>query len=90
MPIVAASTWLKVLARGRIVEVLLLAIEFLRTRPLPLGAPATLSLRPLRGRADGVVVECNFCWCLSRRSRLAKHLVHSEQAKGFSLVCDLS
>jgi hypothetical protein len=58
---VAASTWLKVLARGRIAGVLLLATEFFLTRPEPLVPPATLSLRPARGRADGVVVECSFC-----------------------------
>lgn len=35
----------------------LLATEFLRTRP----DPALLSRRPALGREDGVVVECSFC-----------------------------
>lgn len=46
---------------------------------------ATLSLRFL-GRELGVVVIWSFCWCLSRRSRLAKHRVHSGHSNGFSLV----
>ena len=89
MPIVAASTWLNVLARGRMAGPLV-AIEFFLTRPEPLAPPATLSLRPARGRAEGVVLECSFCWCRSNRSRLAKQRVHSEQANGFSLVWDRS
>lgn len=32
----------------------------------------------------------SFCWCRSRRSLRAKHLVHSWHSKGFSLVCDRS
>lgn len=66
----------------------LLAVEFLRTRAFD--PPATLSRRPPLGREDGVVVECSFCWCRRSRSLLAKQRVHSEQAKGFSLVCDRS
>ena len=60
IPNVAESKVLKVLARGRgPPELLLLATEFLRTRPP--ATPAVLSLRLLRGFDDGVVVECNFC-----------------------------
>jgi hypothetical protein len=88
IPIVAESTWLSVLARGLMFVVALLAVEFLRTRVVP--PPATLSRRLPRGREGGLDVECNFCWCRSSKSRRAKHLVHSEQAKGFSFVCDLS
>jgi hypothetical protein len=53
-PRVAESTWLSVFALGLIVPALP-AVEFFRTRPL--ATPATLSLRPDRGRADGVVDE---------------------------------
>jgi len=53
------------------------------------GAPLVLSRRFL-GRDEGVVVWWSFCWCRKRRSRRAKHLVHSGHANGFSLVCDLS
>jgi hypothetical protein len=47
-----------VFALGLIVAVLP-AVEFLRTRPP--ATPATLSLLPDRGRADGVVEEWSFC-----------------------------
>ncbi|RMZ76831.1 hypothetical protein DV738_g4755, partial [Chaetothyriales sp. CBS 135597] len=82
------STWLKVLARGRIDAGALLATEFFLTRAAL--TPATLSLREFLGRDEGVVEEWSFCWCLSSKSRLAKHLVHSEQENGFSLVWDLN
>jgi hypothetical protein len=60
MPNVAESKVLNVFARGRVpLELPLFTTEFLRTRPP--ATPATLSLRPLRGFEDGVVVECNFC-----------------------------
>jgi hypothetical protein len=60
IPNVAESNVLNVLARGRAPpELPLFATEFLRTRP-PV-TPAALSLRPLRGFEEGVVVECNFC-----------------------------
>ena len=67
IPSVALSTWLIVLALGRIEPLifptpLLFAIEFLRT--LPEAGPAvllTLSRRAVRGREDGVVVMCSFC-----------------------------
>lgn len=85
MPSVAESKFEIVLALGRVVpEVLLFATEFFRTRPP--ATPAALSRRPLLGLEDGVVVECNFCWCLNSRSRLAKHLEHSGHSNGFSLV----
>ena len=69
---------------------LLLAIEFLRTRAFVDEAPLTLSRRAFRGRDEVVFVMCNFCWCRSSRSLLAKHLVHSGHSNGFSLVCDRS
>lgn len=74
MPKVDASTWLSVFARGLIVWFAELAIEFLRT--LEFATPTALSRRPFLGLAEGVVVECSFCWCRSSRSRRAKHLVH--------------
>jgi hypothetical protein len=54
IPIVAASTWLRVLARG-LIDVEVWAMEFFRTRVFV--DPATLSRRPLRGLDEGVVVE---------------------------------
>src|SRR4051794_36697918 len=79
-----------VFARGLMVFPL---TEFFLTLP-PLLAPTAdmLSLRPppFRGRLDGVVVMCSFCWCLSSRSLLAKHRVHSGHSNGFSLVCERS
>ena len=60
MPREEVSTWLMVLARGRIEAfplraAALLTVEFLRT--LPVAVPElVLSRRPLRGRGDGVVV----------------------------------
>ena len=67
IPSVALSTWLIVLALGRIEPLtfpipLLVATEFFRT--LPEAVPAVLlvlSRLPVRGREDGVVVMCNFC-----------------------------
>ena len=60
MPNVAESKALNVFARGRApLELPLFATEFLRT--LPTATPVALSLRPLRGLEDGVVVECSFC-----------------------------
>lgn len=55
-----------VLALGRAVLEELPAMEFFRTRLAPDGPLATpalpvLSLRPLRGREEGVVVMCSFC-----------------------------
>lgn len=46
--------------------------------------------RRFRGREEGVVAMCSFCWCLNNRSRRAKHLVHSGHSNGFSLVWDRS
>lgn len=37
-----------------------------------------------------MVVWWSFCWWRSRRSRRAKHLVHSGHSNGFSLVWDRS
>jgi hypothetical protein len=65
------------------------ATLFFRTRPAPGVAPLALSRR-LRGRDDGVVVWCSFCWCRNNRSRRAKHREHSGHSNGFSLVCDRS
>lgn len=89
-----------VLARGRTllaamledVTLPLLATEFLRTLLLALeaAAPLTLSLLPARGRDDAGLVMCNFCWWRSKRSRRAKHLVHSGHSNGFSFVCERS
>lgn len=57
--------WLIVLALGRAM-LELPAMEFLRTRFVPdepVATPAlpVLSLRPFRGREDGVEVMCSFC-----------------------------
>lgn len=69
---------------------MLLAIEFFRTREFEaVEAALTLSRLPFRGLVCPWA-KCSFCWCLSSRSRLAKHLVHSGHSNGFSFVCDLS
>lgn len=66
IPRAAWSMWLMVLALGRTL-LGLLAMEFFRTRLAPEAAPVAtpaapvLSLRPLRGREDGVDVMCSFC-----------------------------
>lgn len=85
-----------VLALGRIeawftgAAGLALATLFFRARLCAAaGAPLALSLR-LRGRADGVVDWCSFCWWRRSRSRLAKHRLQSPHSKGFSLVCERS
>lgn len=90
-PRAEASTWLMVFALGRIEPLAsgLFAVEFLRTLEDPLGAVLlVLSLR--RARDEGGVVMCSFCWCLNKRSRRAKHRVHSLHANGFSLVWERS
>lgn len=46
--------------------------------------------RRFRGRDDGVVVICSFCWWRRSRSRRAKQRVHSEHSNGFSFVCERS
>lgn len=99
-PSVDKSMWLIVLARGRTLfadmladaPLPLLATEFLRTLLLPpeFAVPLTLSLLPPRGRDDAGLVMCSFCWWRSRRSRRAKHLVHSGHSNGFSFVCERS
>lgn len=99
-PSVDRSIWLIVWARGRTLlaaipfdaALPLLATEFLRALLVPpvAGAPLTLSLRPARGREDAGFVMCSFCWWRKRRSRRAKHLVHSGHSKGFSFVCERS
>ena len=95
----APSTWLMVFALGLMEAALVPAAAaaaapgpatlFFRTRPAPGVAPLALSRR-LRGRDDGVVVWCSFCWCRKSRSRRAKHREHSGHSNGFSLVCDRS
>lgn len=92
----APSMWLMVLARGRIEAVVVAlaaafapATLFLRARLAPGGTPATLSRR-LRGRADGAVVWCSFCWCRRSKSRRAKQREHSGHWNGFSLVWERS
>ena len=64
------STWLMVLALGRMLELALVAVVavvavlatlFLRARLAPGTVPLALSRR-LRGRDEGVVVWCSFCW----------------------------
>lgn len=90
------STWLIVFALGRIVLIpvvpeVLFAIEFLRTLVEPPGAALLVLSRLAPLCLDGGnAVKCSFCWCLKSKSRLAKHRVHSGQAKGFSFVWERS
>lgn len=58
IPSVAVSTWLMVLARGRMVLVALVATEFFLTLAF---ATALLVLSLRFGLEDGVVVKCSFC-----------------------------
>lgn len=96
IPRVALSTWLIVLALGRIelapeAPEVLFTIEFLRTFADPPGATLlALSRLEPRCRDAGNAVKCSFCWCRNSRSRRAKHLVHSGHANGFSFVCERS
>ena len=90
------STWLIVFALGLIeafaaaaAAAFVPAMLFFLAR-LWTGAALAVLSRRLRGREEGVVVWCSFCWCRRRRSRRAKHLEHSGQANGFSLVWDRS
>lgn len=92
MPKPPPSMWLIVFARGRgpvFMDDPMLLVEFLRTR-LALPEMLLVLSRRLRGREEGVVVMCSFCWCRKSRSRRAKHLVHSGHSNGFSFVCDRS
>ena len=93
IPRVALST-LIVFARGRIVLPAAppaFTVEFFRTLPAAVAVVLlVLSRLPFLGREEGVVVIWSFCWWRNRRSRLAKHLVHSGHSNGFSFVWDLS
>jgi hypothetical protein len=76
-----------VFARG------LIAPGPLATEPLRILADVAVLLalsRRFRGRDDGVVVICSFCWWRRSRSRRAKQRVHSEHSNGFSLVWERS
>lgn len=67
-----------------------LAADDLRAFDEDVDMPLVLSLREALARPDGAPVKWSFCWWRSKRSRRAKHLVHSGHSKGFSLVCDRS